>query len=75
MTGSIRAMGRWSSDVYEIYTRASVESVGRATLIIGSTPYTDLERGFHQEHFEPLDFEVSEAPTFEPEELASEDEM
>ena len=71
---TIRAMGRWSSDVYEIYTRASVESVSLATQLIGSTPFNDLERGFHAEHFETLPQEVDFAAS-DDDERASEDEL
>ena len=41
----IRAAGRWSSDCYMLYTRATKQlAVGMAT-IIGSTPFEDMERG------------------------------
>ena len=41
----IRAAGRWSSDCYVLYTRATKQlAVGMST-IIGSTPFEDLERG------------------------------
>ena len=48
----IRLMGRWSSDIYEIYTRMSLEAalgVGRA---ISSARVTTFEGGFGQEELE-----------------------
>jgi hypothetical protein len=41
----IRLMGRWSSDIYEIYCRISRQSEASVTSLIGSTPFEDLERG------------------------------
>ena len=48
----IRLMGRWSSDVYQIYCRMSLEAaldVGRA---IGSTVVTPTAAAFHEEQLE-----------------------
>jgi hypothetical protein len=42
---ALRAAGRWASDVYLLYTRASHEAVRNLSRIIGSTAYHDLERG------------------------------
>lgn len=42
---AIRAAGRWGSDVYAIYTRATREAAFGLTTVIGSTPFQDLERG------------------------------
>ena len=47
----IRAMGRWSSDVYEIYCRASDEAVLRFGRRIAGVDYTELEVEFHEEEF------------------------
>ena len=55
----IRIMGRWSSDVYEIYCRMSEQSalgVGRA---ISSAEVATLEEGFHEEHLELQADEIS----------------
>ena len=68
-------MGRWSSDVYEIYTRASIESISLATLVIDSTPFNDIERGFHTEYFETLDTEMDVAAPSDDDEHTSEDEL
>jgi hypothetical protein len=54
----IRIMGRWSSDVYEIYCRMSEESalgVGRA---IASASVMSFEQGFHSEELELLPEEL-----------------
>ena len=54
----IRLMGRWSSDIYELYCRQSRESaldVGRA---IASAVVTSMEQGFHDEQLEFLPTEV-----------------
>ena len=45
-----------------------------ATQIIGSTPFNDLERGFHEEHFELLPQEIDFAAS-DDDERASEDEL
>jgi hypothetical protein len=42
---AIRAAGRWSSDIYELYCRLSRESAAHVSVVIGSTPFADLERG------------------------------
>ena len=42
---AIRAAGRWSSDVYVLYTRASRRAALGVSTIIGSTPFEDIERG------------------------------
>jgi hypothetical protein len=42
---AIRAAGRWGSDVYALYTRATREAAFGLTTVIGSTPFQDLERG------------------------------
>ena len=42
---ALRAAGRWSSDVYLIYTRASKQAVRGISQVIGSTAFEDLERG------------------------------
>ena len=42
---AIRAAGRWSSDVYVLYTRASRLAALSVSSVIGSTPFEDIERG------------------------------
>ena len=42
---AIRAAGRWSSDVYLLYTRASRQAAMHVATVIGSTPFEDMERG------------------------------
>ena len=42
---AIRAAGRWSSDVYQIYCRVSRQSAATVASLVGSTPFEDLERG------------------------------
>ena len=56
----IRLMGRWSSDIYEIYTRLSLEAainVGRA---IASTRVTSFAGGFREERLELQPSEVEQ---------------
>ena len=66
----IRCCGRWSSDIFEIYTRLTKQAAGRMTATIGSTPYEDLERGeFHSEELELLPCEMDVEPLFEQDEL------
>jgi hypothetical protein len=50
----IRLLGRWSSDVYEIYTRLCLGVALDATRRVGSTPFEDLERGFQTEELEAM---------------------
>ena len=47
----IRALGRWDSDVYEVYTRASREAALRFGSVVASTAYTDFEGEFADEEF------------------------
>ena len=42
---TIRAAGRWSSEVYRIYCRLSRQSAAGVATTIGSTPFEDLESG------------------------------
>ena len=42
---TIRAAGRWSSEIYRIYCRLSRQSAAGVATSIGSTPFEDLERG------------------------------
>ena len=56
----IRLMGRWSSDVYELYCRMSLQAavgVGRVITSVGGVRPLESE-AFHQEHFELLSSEL-----------------
>ena len=45
-------MGRWSSDIYRVYCRASDEAVLRFGVSIASADYGDLEGGeYHDQEF------------------------
>ena len=48
---TIRAMGRWDSDVYEMYLRASTVGARRAGTVIASTAFEDFEGMFDHEEF------------------------
>ena len=49
----IRLMGRWQSDVYELYCRMSVEAALGVGIAIASSSVSPLsEVGFHEEHLE-----------------------
>jgi hypothetical protein len=41
---ALRTAGRWSSDCYLLYARASRQSAARLTMVIGSTEFSDLAR-------------------------------
>ena len=56
----IRLMGRWSSDVYEIYCRMSVESALGVGARLCSQTVETLEEGFHCEHLELTDAEMGD---------------
>jgi len=56
----IRLMGRWSSDVYEIYTRLSIESALATGTALASATVTGTTGAFTEEHFELLPEEVAE---------------
>ena len=48
----IKVMGRWDSEIYEIYTRMSQEAARRAGVLIASTAFVDIEGEFsHEELF------------------------
>ena len=57
----IRLMGRWSSDVYELYCRMSLQAaVGVGRVITSVSGVRPLEsESFHQEHFELLSTELA----------------
>ena len=42
---TIRLMGRWSSDVYELYVRMTRQAAATFASAIGSTSFEDVERG------------------------------
>ena len=42
---TLRAAGRWQSDAADLYIRASKEAMMNIAIVIGSTPFEDLERG------------------------------
>ena len=54
----IRLMGRWSSDIYEIYCRMSVQAALGVGVSISSAEVTPTARAFHEEHLELLGEEV-----------------
>ena len=58
---TIRLMGRWSSDVYEIYCRMSLQAALRVGASICSAEVSTVEGGFHEEHLELLHGEVTHA--------------
>ena len=41
---TIRLMGRWSSDVYELYVRMTKQAAAGFAVKIGSTEFDDVER-------------------------------
>ena len=53
----IRLMGRWSSDVYEIYCRLSAQSALRVGRAISSAAVSPLGPAFTEEHLELLESE------------------
>ena len=57
----IRLMGRWSSDVYEIYCRMSVESALAAGTALASATVTSTATVFEFEHLELLPIELADA--------------
>lgn len=57
----IRLMGRWSSDVYLIYCRMSVQAAMGVGQSIMTADVHTLEEGFHEEHLELTRAEVDEA--------------
>ena len=54
----IRMMGRWSSDVYEIYCRLSLQAALGVGTAIGSAHVTAADARFEEEHFELMQSEV-----------------
>ena len=54
----IRMMGRWSSDVYEIYCRMSLQSALRVGVTITSAAGVRPTTRFEQEHLELLPSEL-----------------
>jgi hypothetical protein len=55
----IKVMGRWSSDVFMIYTRINREAAARMSSVIASMPFHDLERGVETEEMdEQSDIEI-----------------
>lgn len=57
----IRLMGRWSSDVYEIYCRMSLQSALAVSTALTSATVDDVRCGFREEH---LELQASEVASF-----------
>ena len=57
----IRLMGRWSSDVYELYCRMSMESAMHVSAAITSA-VVSAPRAFHTEQLEMLPEELAAVP-------------
>jgi hypothetical protein len=53
-------MGRWSSDIYEIYCRMSLQAALQVGTALASATYDTFEGGFHEEHLElqPAELEL-----------------
>ena len=64
----IRLMGRWSSDIYEIYTRMSLEAALAAGRAIASATVTTFEGSFTQEELELQPDELARLRRFAGEE-------
>ena len=62
---AIRLLGRWSSDIYEVYVRHSRQAAARLGRLIGSTVFEDLERGeFISEELELRPYEMGDPEAF-----------
>jgi hypothetical protein len=71
---TIRLLGRWASDVAEVYMRVSRQAASRLSTLVGSTPFDDLERyTFNTEELEVLPSEW-QGMAIEPDLLAEMDE-
>ena len=58
----IRMMGRWDSDVYEIYCRLSQQSALRVGAAVASAEVDTFEEAFHSEELELLAHECDLLP-------------
>ena len=56
----IRLMGRWSSDIYEIYCRMSLQSAVSVGQAISAAMVSGMEETFEDEHLEVLPSEAKE---------------
>ena len=57
----IRLMGRWSSDIYEIYCRMSLQSAVRVGCLISSANVSPVHESFQHEELEFLPRELDNA--------------
>ena len=55
----IRVLGRWSSDVYEIYCRLSLQSALTVGVQLSSAEVDPVDAAFHEEHskLQPVEVE------------------
>ena len=60
----IRMLGRWSSDVYLIYCRMSLQAALGVSEALCSAVVTPLAPAFHEEHLELLPSEVNDISQF-----------
>ena len=61
----IRLMGRWSSDVYEVYCRLSSQAALRVGGSIAAAEVETVEGGFNEEHLELLPVEMERMRDFD----------
>ena len=74
LPASIRLLGRWASDVAEVYMRISRQASSRLSALVGSTRFDDLERQtFRTEELEVLPTEW-QSISLEPDLLREMDE-
>ena len=74
---TIRLMRRWATDCYDVYLRMTREAAARVAAKIGSTEFTDLERGFQTEELEvlPEEFGCGDVDFDPPSDAEGEDAM
>ena len=71
----IRVAGRWSSDIYRIYCRLSLEAAAGMAIVIGSTPFQDAEQGaFRTEELETTGMEFGALRDVDLDSMSDEDD-
>ena len=71
----IRVAGRWSSDIYRIYCRLSLEAAAGMAVVIGSTPFQDAEQGaFRTEELETTGMEFGALRDVDLDPMSDEDD-
>ena len=72
---TIRLMGRWSSDCYDVYLRLTRRVAAQFSAVVGSTAFEDFDQGFRTEELEVLPYEMGDFDVDDASDCASDEDI